>query len=67
MNNRTDLRKHFQVEANQAMSDKQYKERTAQLSELENTVIQAFNTLIKFMDGKTTKTEVVNQLKWHET
>lgn len=63
MDKRTDLRKHFQVEANQATTDKQYKERTAQLSELENTVVQAFNTLIRFMDGKTTKTEVVNQLK----
>lgn len=63
MDKRNNLRQHFQVEANQAQADKQYKERTAQLSELENTVVQAFNTLIRFMDGKTTKTEVVNQLK----
>lgn len=45
------------------MADKQYQDRTAQLSALEDTVVKAFSVLIQFMDGKTTKTEVVNQLK----
>ena len=63
MDKRADLRKHFQTEAITASTDKQYQQRTAQLNALENTVVQAFNALIRFMDGKTTKTEVVNQLK----
>lgn len=45
------------------MADKQYQDRTAQLSALEDTVVKAFSVLIQFMDGKTTKTEVTNQLK----
>jgi len=63
MDKRANLRKHFQTEAITASTDKQYQQRTAQLNALENTVVQAFNALIQFMDGKTTKTEVVNQLK----
>lgn len=63
MDKRADLRKHFQTEAITASTDKQYQQRTVQLNELENTVVQAFKALIQFMDGKTTKTEVVNQLK----
>lgn len=63
MDKRKDLRSHFQKEAAQAESIKQYQQRTAQLSDFESTVIDGFNTLIKFIDGKTTKTEVVNQLK----
>jgi len=63
MDKRANLRKHFQTEAITASTDKQYQQRTAQLNALENTVVQAFNALIQFMDGKTSKTEVVNQLK----
>ena len=63
MDKRASLRKHFQTEAITASTDKQYQQRTAQLNALENTVVQAFNALIQFMDGKTSKTEVVNQLK----
>lgn len=62
MDKRAGLRSHFQQEENQAQELEQYKQRTAQLNALEDTVVQAFNALIRFMDGKTTKTEVVNQL-----
>jgi predicted ATP-grasp superfamily ATP-dependent carboligase len=63
MDKRASLRQHFQQEENQAQELEQYKQRTAQLNALEGTMVQAFNALIKYMDGKTTKTEVVNQLK----
>ena len=62
MDKRANLRQHFQQEESQAQEAKQYQQRTAQLNALEDTVVQAFNALIRFMDGKTTKTEVVNQL-----
>lgn len=62
MDKRAGIRQHFQQEENQAQELEQYKQRTAQLNALEDTVVQAFNALIRFMDGKTTKTEVVNQL-----
>lgn len=45
------------------MADKQYQDRTAQLNALDDTIVKAFSVLIQFMDGKTTKTEVTNQLK----
>lgn len=63
MDKRASLRQHFQQEDTKAQELEQYKQRTAQLNALESTMVQAFNALIKFMDGKTTKTEVVNQLK----
>lgn len=63
MDKRAGLRQHFQAEESQAQEAKQYEQRTAQLKALEGTMVQAFNALIKYMDGKTTKTEVVNQLK----
>jgi len=63
MDKRVPLRQHFQAEASQAQATKQFQDRTAQLNALEDTVVKAFNVLIQFMDGKTTKTEVVNQLK----
>jgi len=62
MNKRENLRQYFQTEATAASSDKQYQQRTAQLDNFEDTLVTAFNTLIKFLDGKTTKTEVMNQL-----
>lgn len=63
MEKRALLRQHFVQEESQAKETKQYQERTAQLSALEDTVVKAFSVLIQFMDGKTTKTEVTNQLK----
>lgn len=63
MDKRAPLRQHFQAEASQVTQQKQYEERTAQLRALEYSIVNAFNSLVRFMDGKTTKTEVVNQLK----
>lgn len=63
MDKRADLRGFFQKEENQALTAKQYQERTAQLNALESTMVQAFGALIQFMQGNTSKTEVVNQLK----
>lgn len=63
MDKRADLRKFYQSKDEEVLRNKQYQERTAQLNALEETVISAFNALIRYMDGKTTKTEVVNQLK----
>lgn len=63
MDKRAPLRQYFDDKANEAKSEKQYAERTAQLDALETTVVKAFNSLIRYMDGTTTKTEVVNQLK----
>lgn len=63
MEKRAPLRAYYDNVANKAQADKQYADRTAQLEALQSTVIKAFNTLIRFMDGKTSKTEVVNQLK----
>lgn len=62
MDKRANLRQHFQQEESQAQEAKQYQQRTDQLNALESTLVDGFNTLIRFMDGKTTKTEVVNQL-----
>lgn len=63
MDKRAGLRQEFAGLANEAKREQQYKQRTAQLDALESTVVDAFTALIRFMDGKTTKTEVVNQLK----
>ena len=63
MEKRAGLRQHFQQEENQAQELEQYKQRTAQLAALEGTLVDGFNALIQFIDGKTSKTEVVNQLK----
>jgi hypothetical protein len=63
MDKRAPLRQFYEDKANKAQADKQYADRTAQLVALQSTMIGAFNHLIKYMDGKTTKTEVINQLK----
>lgn len=63
MDKRQGLRQHYQQEASTKLADKQYQDRTAQLNALDDTIVKAFSVLIQFMDGKTTKTEVTNQLK----
>lgn len=63
MDKRANLRQYYQNQENTATEIEQFNKRTTQITNLEDTVIEAFNALIKFMDGKTTKTEVVNQLK----
>jgi len=63
MDKRSGVRQHYQNEAESALHAKQYSDRTVQLNDFEGTVVDGFNALIKFIDGKTTKTEVVNQLR----
>lgn len=63
MDKRAPLRQYFDDKAVQAKSDQRYADRTAQIEALEVSMLKAFNALIRYMDGKTTKTEVVNQLK----
>ena len=50
----------------QSEQDRQFKvsQLTAsQISSLEESMLKSFQLLVKYLDGKTTKTEVVNQLK----
>lgn len=67
MGDRASLREHFSQQRQQAdlkaEQKRQFDEQIASLRALENTLAKAFNNLIRFLDGKTTKTEVVNQLK----
>lgn len=63
MDKRAGLRQFYQTQSEQAQAEKRFNDRSKQLASLENTTIQAMNALISFLDGKTTKTEVVNQLK----
>lgn len=63
MDKRAGLRQFYTDQERRAQESQQFADRTAQLNDLEDTVLRAFKTLIQFMDGKTTKTEVVNQLK----
>jgi hypothetical protein len=63
MDKRAYQRQYYQNEDTQSLQSKQYQQRTAQLDEMSNTIVLSVTELIKFLDGKTTKTEVVNQLK----
>lgn len=63
MDKRAGLRQFYQTQDEQAQKQKRFDERTKQLASLENTTVKAMSALISFLDGKTTKTEVVNQLK----
>ena len=63
MDKRAYQRQYYQNEETQSLQSKQYQQRTAQLDEMSNTIVLSVTELIKFLDGKTTKTEVVNQLK----
>jgi hypothetical protein len=56
------LRDEFRDIARDKQLDIQYKERTAQLESLQKSMIESMKVLISFLDKKTTKTEVVNQL-----
>jgi len=60
---RKDLRQHYTDQATQQAMDSQHVAKMAQLGALESTIIDAFNHLIRYMDGTTSKTEVVNQLQ----
>ncbi len=53
------IRKQNELKAQQDASALQAK----QIQSLETTVVTSFKALLRYLDGKTTKTEVVNQLK----
>lgn len=63
MKDRLPLRKEFDSIAKRIESNKQHKDRTAQLEVMQSTIIRGFNHIVQFLDGKVTKTEVINQLK----
>ena len=60
---RSDLRKHFQSLEQKKEQRRQFDQQTASIEDLRTTIIGAFELLVKYLDGKTTKTEVTNQLK----
>ena len=63
MRNREPLRKFFSDEDHRQVQINQADQQLGKLSELKITIAQAFGELIKYLDGKTTKTEIINQLK----
>lgn len=67
MADRASLRKHFLDQQNQATQKaeqaKQLGQQVAALRELEKTILGAFQHLVLYLDGKTTKTEITNHLK----
>jgi len=62
-NKRADLRKYYQSEAEIAKNDKLFADRSVQLLSMEETIANAFKALLDLIDGKTTKTEIINQLE----
>lgn len=40
----------------------QHKQQLNQIAQMEQSVVRAVEQLVKYLDGKTTKTQVVNQL-----
>jgi hypothetical protein len=63
MDKRAPLRQHYATKENQDKLDTQHKERLVQIDGIQRNMVTAIGALIQFLDGKTTKTEVVNQLK----
>lgn len=63
MDKRADLRKHFENEAGQEQSNKMHSEKLAQLSSIEETIANAFGSLLNFMENKISKVELTNQLR----
>jgi len=63
LNKRAPVRNHYKALEDSALLTSRHTEQVKQLQSLENTVLTAIASLVRFMDGKTTKTEVVNQLK----
>jgi len=67
MDKRAPLRQHYQTEASNKLQEERHKQSVAQISALEKTLVTVFKSLIQYLDGHTSKTEVVNQLKSIET
>jgi hypothetical protein len=47
----------------EALKTKRHNEQLLKLSQVERSMVSAIQQLVRFLDGKTTKTEVINQLK----
>lgn len=56
-------REYFAADADRKLRTEQHLKAVAQLSQLEGNVLRAFELLVKFLDKKVTKTEVINQLR----
>lgn len=56
-------REYFAAEADRKLRTEQHLKAVAQLSQLEGNVLRAIELLVKFLDKKVTKTEVINQLR----
>lgn len=67
MDKRKDLRNYYQNEINSQLEAKQFADRTAQIDAIETTIVNAFNSLIRYLNGSVSKTEVVNQIQSIET
>lgn len=63
MDKRAPLRKYYTDKENQRKSDAQHELQLKKLDSVSNDIVSAIGVLIRFLDGKTSKTEVVNQLK----
>ncbi len=55
-------REYFAAEADRKLRTEQHSKAVAQLSRLEGNVLRAIELLVKFLDKKVTKTELINQL-----
>ena len=62
MDKRATLRQFYTDQDNQKKSDSQHELQLKKLDAVSNDIVSAIGVLIRFLDGKTTKTEVVNQL-----
>jgi hypothetical protein len=63
MDKRASLRQFYTDQDNQKKSDSQHELQLKKLDAVSNDIVSAIGVLIRFLDGKTSKTEVVNQLK----
>lgn len=63
MDKRASLRRFYTDQDNQKKSDSQHELQLKKLDAVSTDIVSAIGVLIRFLDGKTSKTEVVNQLK----
>jgi hypothetical protein len=59
----TNLRAINDLKAENALSEKRHQELLISSAQVQDTVLSAVTSLIKYLEGHTTKTEVVNQLR----
>lgn len=62
MDKRKDLRDYYQNQEERLQNQNNFNSRTEQIDDFETTVVNAFNSLIRYMNGSVSKTEVINQL-----